>query len=155
MRLHTKLSPYLLCLAMLLAGCVNPMNPERTITACSRAPFASEEPSYREKAMEFIRYAQAGDVEQMLRITSPLTHATQVDSMRTLYATQVVPQFQGTTVTWYSRSIPILDENNNGGLTFTGTARGKKKFSFDIAVYRENGTLVVANIRKHHWYSTY
>jgi hypothetical protein len=75
--------------------------------------------------------------------------------MRTLYATQVVPQFQGTTVTWYSRSIPILDENNNGGLTFTGTARGKKKFSFDIAVYRENGTLVVANIRKHHWYSTY
>ena len=37
----------------------------------------AHQPAYREKAMEFIRYAQAGDVDQMLRITSSLTYSVE------------------------------------------------------------------------------
>jgi len=105
--------------------------------------------NYRNKAMEFIRYAQADDVQQMLAIKSPLSRATETDSMYSLYADQVVPQFQDVVVTWDARSVPIVDEKNNVGLMITGTTRGKKSFSFDLAVYKENGKFVVANIRKH------
>lgn len=106
--------------------------------------------SHREKAMEFIRYAQAGEVQQMLAITSPLTHATETDSVHSLYADQVVPQFQRRSVTWESRSTPIIDEKKNVGLMVTGTAQGTNTYSFDIAVYKENGKFMVANIQKHH-----
>ena len=106
------------------------------------------ESGYQEKAMEFVRYAQAGDVQQMLRITSPLSHATQTDSMRSLYANEVIPQFQGTEVAWESHGEYSHDEKYNPGLMFLGTARGKKTFSFIVTVAKEDGTLVVLGIRK-------
>jgi hypothetical protein len=109
-----------------------------------------DEVGYRAKAAEFIRYAQTGDVQQMLRITSSLSHATESDSVRTVYAEQVVPQFQDATMTWNDESTPTIDEKKNVGLVFTGTAQGKKTFSFGVVVYKENGELVVANIQKHH-----
>jgi hypothetical protein len=114
----------------------------------AHVPSQDEEPSYRQKAQEFIQYAQSGNVQQMLAITSPLTHPTQDDSVRTIYAEQVVPQFQRSVVTWDAHGTPTIDEQNNGGLAFTGTAHGKKIFSFNVIVYRENGKLVVANIQK-------
>ncbi|HZV34829.1 MAG TPA: hypothetical protein VFB72_09680 [Verrucomicrobiae bacterium] len=86
----------------------------------------------------------------MIAITSPLSYATQSDSLRTVYAEQVVPKFKGTVVTWDATSTPITDEKKNVGLMFTGSAQGNKAGTFDIAVYREGGKLVIANIRKHH-----
>ena len=109
-----------------------------------------EESTCRKKAMEFVRYAQAGDVQQMLAISSPLSYATQTDSLRTVYAESVVPQFRGAVVTWGARDVPISDENNNVGIAFIGNAQGTKIFSFDVGVYKENGRFVIANIRKHH-----
>lgn len=109
-----------------------------------------DEPGYRETAMQFIRYAQAGDVQQMLAMTSPRTFATQSDSVRTVYADQVVPQLQGATITWAPRAGFCTDEQRNPGLMFTGTVHGKKTYSFDVAVYKEDGKLVVANIRARH-----
>jgi len=112
-------------------------------------PRPEEEPPYREKAEEFIRYAQAGNVEKMLEMTSPLSFATQSDSIRTIYAQQVVPQFAGTTVTWAAHGQGNIDEHNNAGLLFVGTAHGKTTFSFDVVVMKENGKLVIINIRRH------
>jgi hypothetical protein len=109
-----------------------------------------DEAGYRAIAAEFIRYAQTGDVRQMLKITSSLSHATKSDSVRTVYSEQVVPQFQEATVSWNSESTPTIDEQKNIGLVLTGTAQGKKNFSFDVAVYKENEKMVVANIQKHH-----
>src|SRR5262249_34252907 len=110
-----------------------------------------DEASYRETAMQFIRYAQAGDVQQMLAMTSPQRYATDSgSSVRKIYAEQVVPQFQGAVVTWNSKSGLCTDEQKHPGLMFTGTAHAKKTFSFDVAVYKENDKLVVTNIRKHH-----
>jgi hypothetical protein len=114
-------------------------------------PSQDEETSYREKATEFIKYAQAGDVQQMIAITSPHTYATDTgSSVHTIYAEDVAPQFHEAVVTWDTQNTPCTDEQNNVGFIFTGTARGKKTFSFDVIVYKENGRLVIANIKKHH-----
>src|SRR5690242_17122297 len=86
------------------------------------APTAEEEASSREIAMKFIRYAQAGDVEQMLRITSPLSHTKAADAIRALYTEQVIPQFKDTVVTWKPHGKRSHDENNNPGITFSGDA---------------------------------
>ncbi len=123
------------------------MSPQRDM-ARFMVPGPDEDPSYRAKAQEFIRYAQNGEVDKMLAITSTLTVPTQTDSMRSLYSKQVIPEFAGTVVTWNARSKPNIDDRNNAGLMFTGTARGKKIFVFDIAVMKENEQLLVINIKK-------
>lgn len=149
MRLPTKYYPIIGILVLLLQGC---MSPQRDL-ARFMVPGPDEEPVYKEKAEEFIRYAQAGDVQQMLAMTSPQSHATDSGfTVSKIYAEQVVPQFEGTVVTWEPHGRGDIDEQNNAGLMFTGTAHGKKTFSFDIVVMKENGKLVVINIRKHHWY---
>jgi hypothetical protein len=108
-----------------------------------------EESSYRETAIRFIQCAQAGDVQQMLTMTSSQSYAMQSDSIRIVYTEQVVPQFQNVTVSWNPKGVLCTDEQKNSGLMFTGTAHGKKTQSFDVAVYKENGQFVIANIRKH------
>src|SRR3569623_1732389 len=95
MRLPIKIYPTFLVLFLLLQGCVSGQRD----MARFMVPRPEEEPPYREKAEEFIRDAQAGDVGKMLAITSTLSFATQSDSVRTIYAQQVVPQFASTTVT--------------------------------------------------------
>ena len=146
MRISIKIYPAFVAILLLLQGC----HTGQRDMARFMVPLPEEEPPYREKAEEFVRYAQAGDVDKMLAITSTESFATQSDSVRTIYAQQVVPQFAGTTVTWDAHSHGNIDEHNNAGLMFTGTARGKATFMFDIAVMKENGKLVVMNIRKHH-----
>ncbi len=109
-----------------------------------------DEPAYREVAEHFIQSARAGDVPQMLALTSPQSYATQTDSVHTVYADQVVPAFHDTTVIWNSKATPCQDEQHHWGYMFTGMAHGKKNYTFDVAVYKENGHLVVANIRSRH-----
>jgi hypothetical protein len=148
MRLPKKSFPLFAVLFLLLQGC---MSSQRDLARFA-TPDPAEAPAYKAKAEEFIRYAQTGDVDKMLGITSTHSFATQSDSLHTVYAQQVVPQFAGTVVTWDTRSKGDIDEQNNAGLMFTGTVRGKTTLSFDIAVMKENGKLVIINIRKHHWY---
>jgi len=144
-RLLTKIFPAFAVILLLLQGCVTGQRD----MARFMVPRPEEERPYREKAEEFIRYAQAGNVDKMLEITSPLSFATQSDSVRTIYAQQVVPQFAGSTVTWAAHGRGNIDEHNNAGLLFVGTAHGKTAFSFDVVVAKENGKLVIINIRHH------
>jgi hypothetical protein len=113
-------------------------------------PGQDEEPSYRQKAQEFIQYAQSGDVQQMLAVTSPLTHPIEADSMRTIYAEQVVPAFHDAIVTWDPRCDAMIDENSNGGFIYTGTVSRKKTIRFEVWIFKENGKLVVVKIEGHH-----
>jgi hypothetical protein len=145
MRLSKKTYPSFVLILLLLQGCYSGQRD----MARFMVPRPEEEPPYREKAEEFVRYAQAGDVDKMLAITSTDSYATQSDSVRTVYAQQVVPQFAGSIVTWEPHGHGNIDEHNNAGLMFTGTARGTKTFTFDIIVMKEEGKLVVINIRKH------
>ena len=122
------------------------------ITAAHGGIKPEDELDYRAKAMEFIRYAQAGNVDEMLKITSSQSYASQTNSLSNLYAGQVVPQFKHTDVTWDAHCRPNKDEHNNVGLVFTGTAHGATTFSgattytFDVAVAKENGILFIINI---------
>jgi hypothetical protein len=150
MKLLSKISPLFLCSVLLLQGCVSPQSDTAQFIATAGN---LDQQAYREKAAEFIRYAQAGDADQMLRITSKLSYATQSDSVRVVYTKQVIPAFRGTVVTWRSRGIACMDENGNVGFTFVGTAHGEKTHSFNIVVYEESGALVVANLSRHHWYN--
>ncbi len=68
MRLPTKYYPIIGILVLLLQGC---MSPQRDL-ARFMVPGPDEEPVYKEKAEEFIRYVQAGDVQQMLRNDQPV-----------------------------------------------------------------------------------
>jgi len=145
MRLLNRFCPAFAVIVLLFQGCYSGQRD----MARFLVPAPEEEPPYREKAEEFVRYAQAGDVDKMLAITSTDSFATQSDSVRTIYAQQVVPQFAGSIVTWDAHSHGNIDEHNNAGLMFTGTARGTKSFRFDIAVMKEDGKFVVINIRKH------
>lgn len=129
---------------LLTAGC---FNPQRDMARFMMPP-KEEQPAYRAVAMEFVRLAQAGDVERMLQMTSTRTYAKDTDSMRSLYAKEVVPEFAGQTVTWHRQMIPSVDEEKKLGLVVTGTARGPKTFVFDVIVQKEEGKLVVINIRK-------
>lgn len=136
-----------LSLLLLLPGCAS--NPRRSYARQHR-PSAKEEPGYRAKAEEFVRYAQAGDVEQMLKLTSVLSRPVLTSSTRALYRDQVVPAFRDTTVTWSSGSKPELDERNNVGLIFSGKAQGPiETFHFNVAVMKENSALVIINIEGH------
>jgi hypothetical protein len=160
--MNSRLSPLFLAL-FALTGCQSgvtniPVSPDSEAgQAIRRMDYMAahgglkpeDESSYRETAMQFIRYAQAGDVAQMLALSSTRTFATQSDSVRTVYAEQVVPQFQGVTVTWAPQGSFCTDEQRNPGLMFTGTIHGKKTHLFDVAIYKEDGKLVVANIRAH------
>ena len=111
MRWLTKIFPALAIVLLLLGGC----STGQRDMARFLVPRPEEELPYREKAEEFIQYAQAGDVNKMLEITSRLSYATQSDSVRTIYAQQVVPQFAGTTVTWAAHGQGNIDEHNNAG----------------------------------------
>ena len=145
MRLLNRFCPAFAVIVLLFQGCYSGQRD----MARFLVPAPEEEPPYREKAEEFIRYAQAGNVEKMLEMTSPLSYATQSDSLRTVYGQQVVPQFAGATVTWAAHGKGNIDEFNNAGLLFVGTAHGKTTFSFDVVVMKENGKLVITNIRHH------
>lgn len=148
-RLYTIVANSPTCGTRLYDALITFQDSANTVVKQVEILFGPDEQSlYREKAVEFIQDAQAGDVKQMLAITSSLSHATESDSVRTIYAEQVVPQFQEATVTWNARGTPSTDETHHVGLAFAGTVHGKKTFSFNVAVYKEDGKLVVANIQK-------
>ena len=151
MRLHPQILRLSLLLLLFTQGCV--MSTRRQF-AEFRIPGQDEEPSYREVAMEFVRFAQAGDVERMIEITSPLMYSTDAHyTIRTGYTERIIPRLRGTDVTWDSHGRPFTDDQYNAGLMFTGTAHGQKSFSFDLMVEKENGKLVIMNTREHHWYN--
>jgi hypothetical protein len=90
------------------------------------ASITGDEPKYWAKAEEFVREAQAGNVDRMLEITSTYSYAAQTNSLRALYAGQVVQEFDGTSVTWDANGKKVLDDRHNAGFRFKGTASGKK-----------------------------
>jgi hypothetical protein len=136
---------FLLPLLLAVYGCSTPEHDLAPLLA----PQGDEAAAFRKKAEEFIQYAQDANVDAMISVTSPATFATQAASIRDIYENQVVPQFKGTVVTWKDGNISNIDEHHNAGLLFTGTATGKSTFSFDVAVAKENGQIVIINIRKH------
>ena len=104
---------------------------------------------FRQRAVEFIRYAQSGDVDNLIKFTSPLTLKNSGNShVREVYSEQVVPAFRGTVVTWNKSGVLSKDEFRNTGFTFSGRAIKGASRVFYIDVFGEDGELFVTNIRQ-------
>lgn len=107
----------------------------------------SAQKPYVAAAREFVRLAQAGDVDRMIELTSERT-VRQSDRQQVLesYRTYVVPRFKDATVTWADTHAPAVDETGNRGWDVAGDAKGSESFSFFITVVKEDGRFVVVTL---------
>lgn len=98
-------------------------------------------------AREFVRLAQAGNVDRMIELTSPRTlRQSDRRQVSESYRTYVVPRFEDATVTWADTHAPVVDETGNHGWDVAGDAMGSESFSFFITVVKEDGRYVVVTL---------
>lgn len=106
------------------------------------------EANYRTKAVAFVRYAQEGNIEKMIAMTSKKTLSLQGQEVRASYSQRVIPALRGSRVSWDEGSKLVLDSDYNPGFEFSGTAYGNERFPLYIVLFEENGEIVIANIRR-------
>ena len=98
-------------------------------------------------AQEFVRLAQAGNISQMIALTSPETiRNSGRQQLQESYRKYVVLRFKAATVRWADAPEPVTDENGNRGWDVVGDAEGTETFSFFISVMREKGRYVVVTL---------
>jgi hypothetical protein len=115
-----------------------------------QAAVDAEQQPYVAAAQEFVRQAQAGDVDRMIGLTSPQTiRNSGRQQLKESYRTYVVPRFKGATVRWADAHVPATDETGNRGWDVVGNAEGAEAFSFFISVMKEKGKYVVVTIGRH------
>lgn len=108
---------------------------------------ASEQKEYVAAAREFVRLAQAGDVDRMIEHTSVRTiRQSTLKQITESYRTYVVPRFKDAMVTWSGQHSPAIDETGNRGWDVAGRAQGSEAFSFFITVMKEDGRFVVVTL---------
>ena len=110
----------------------------------------TEQQPFVATAREFVRHAQAGDVDRMITLTSPETvRNSDPQQLKESYQTYVVPRFEAATVRWADAHEPATDESGNRGWDVIGDAEGAETFSFFITVMKENGKYVVVTLGRH------
>lgn len=108
---------------------------------------ASRESGYVAAAKEFVRHAQAGNVDRMIAITSTKTiRNSDRQQLTESYRRYVVPRFKGATVTWADAHSAATDETGNRGWDVAGRTQGNESFSFFITVMEEDGKYVVVTL---------
>ena len=148
MNSYSKLVGVCLLFMLLLQACSS--DPRRDLAKFKVDDVRREEAGYRAAAMEFVKAAQAGNVEDMLRVTSALTLTNSGAAVvRTVYVEQVVPQLKGAEVRWDSRGDVLLDDTYNVGFQFSGKVTSDdKSFPIYIIIMKESGRFAVINFRK-------
>lgn len=107
----------------------------------------AEQKHYVAAAQEFVRQAQAGNVDGMIAATSSVTvRNSDPRQLAESYRQFVVPRFKDATVTWADAHTPATDDSGNHGWDVDGQAEGKESFSFFITVMKENGEYVVVTL---------
>lgn len=107
-------------------------------------------PQYQVAAKKFVATAQNGDVQALVAQMSPKTVRNDGrKKIEKLFETQLVPAFtKGNSVTWDKDAKFIQDGTRNPGILFSLTVHSKPSQPFDIAVFKEDGILVVSTIRR-------
>ena len=109
----------------------------------------AEREKYLALARDFVRKAQGGDLKAMIEMTSPLTIESSGRGVVThVYQTQVIPQFEGTQVSWSESPEVITDDTGNRGFMVLGRAAGARTFAFYITVMKERGRFRVITIKQ-------
>jgi hypothetical protein len=108
---------------------------------------ASEQKQYVAAAQEFVRHAQAGNVDRMIAITSQKTvRNSDLQQLTESYRKYVAPRFKDATVTWSDPHSPATDETGNRGWDVAGRAEGAESFLFFITVMKEDDKYVVVTL---------
>ena len=103
---------------------------------------------YRTAFKKFIVAAQNGNVNLMLRLTTPLSMRQPTKPVvQNLYETQIIPAFRDTTITWHQKAELTTDETGCLGFTFSGNASGTTTFSFYVTVMQDKGHLGITTVR--------
>ncbi len=108
-----------------------------------------ERDEYLATAKQFVTLAQSGDLEKMLSLTSPITlKSTGRSTVKSVYETQVIPEFQGTSVQWAEPYEIITDDTGNRGYVISGKATGRRSFPVWVTVMKERGKFRVITITR-------
>ena len=140
-------------IVVLFNGCAfdSITNPQKDMARFLVPGVKAEEPSYKRKAVEFVEYAEEGDLQSMLRITSP--QATRdnggPEALKTIFEEIIIPKFIDSEVTWKGGAKAAYDKDYDVGLGFKGIATKEgQTYKFMLYVFEENGELFFRNIRK-------
>jgi hypothetical protein len=107
----------------------------------------AEREKYLEAAKNFVREAQAGNLKSMMAMTSPLTiRASGRTTITRVYETQVIPQFEGTQVSWKEPSEIITDDTGNRGYVVSGRVTGGRSFPVYVTVMKERSQFRVITL---------
>lgn len=108
---------------------------------------AAEQKPFVAAAREFVRQAQAGNVERMIAITSKTTvRNSDPRQLAESYRRYVVPRFSDATVTWADAHAPATDDTGNQGWDVCGEAEGRESFTFFITVMKEDDEYVIVTL---------
>ena len=145
-----KMKRYIVMAALVLpvpltSGCVDPRKDLARFQAVS---VEADKAEYFRQAQRFVKSAQTGDVEELMRLTSPLRLKLKgTRETRHNYKTELIPAFRNSRVEWVSDGKIIFDSNYNPGLDFAGMIHGSDTTPFYISLLKEDGKIVVASIR--------
>ncbi len=121
-------------------------NPQKDMAQFLIPGVKEREPQYRMKAEEFVKYAQAGNAEDMIRICSPETVKNNNGAavLKSKFEEKIIPKFLNSEVEWKGRGKIGYDEDYDVCLAFKGVAtRGEDVFKFSVSVFEEDNELVV------------
>lgn len=130
----------------LISGCADP---RVDLARMESIGVRSDETKYRQEARRYIRLAQAGDLDGLIRLTSPLTLSSQGrQKIVENYRNELIPTFRNSRVEWHSGGTIVYDLSYNVGLQFSGVVHGSRPSPFYVSLFKEDGKIVIANIRK-------
>lgn len=131
---------------LLICGCANP---RVDLARMESIEVKSDEIKYRQESQRFIKLAQVGDLNGLIRLTSPRTlHSQGRGEVAENYEKKLIPAFKKSRIAWHSGSTIIYDSNYNVGLEFSGIVYGINSTPFYISIFKEDEKIVIANIRK-------
>ena len=109
----------------------------------------NHEADYRQEARRFVRLAQAGDLNGMLRLTSSQTVAAHgKQALLENYKNKLIPAFHNSRIEWSSTAKVIYELDYNPGLEFSGVVHGSTTTPFYLSLFKENGKIVLVNARR-------
>lgn len=131
---------------LLISACTNP---RVDLARMESIDVQSNEIKYRQESERFLRLAKVGDLNGLIRLTSSrtlLSHGR--EKVVQNYERELIPTVRKSRIEWNSGSTIIYDSNYNVGLEFSGMLYEIKAVHFYISVFKENGKIVIVNIRK-------
>ena len=109
----------------------------------------ANEKMYRQRALEFVGYARAGELDKLMHYTSAITIKIDgEDHVRKIYREKVIPAFVHSTVSWDSDAKLVYDHRRNPGFSYSGSIIKQQRSRFSIVIFGEDGAYVVASISR-------